>query len=146
MSQPTPATVRLGSQPRSLVEVLEQVRQRYQFAVIGYMVMPEHFRVLISEPEVANPSVVIQALKLAFVRRLFPRRRNGGQTDLFHDVPALHTWQRRLYDFVVWTPAKRQQKLNSMHENLVKRGWCWKLGSGSGTVFDIMLMAKQAWC
>jgi hypothetical protein len=30
--------------------------------------MPEHFHLLISEPDKANPSVVIQALKLGVVR------------------------------------------------------------------------------
>ncbi len=47
------------------VRVLEQVRQRYQFVVVGYVAMPEHFHLLISEPEKANPSIVIQALKLS---------------------------------------------------------------------------------
>jgi Transposase IS200 like len=31
--------------------VLEQVRRRYQFVVVGYVVMPEHFHLLISEPQ-----------------------------------------------------------------------------------------------
>src|SRR2546426_10049561 len=31
--------------------ILEQVRQRYGFVVLGYVVMPEHFHLLISEPE-----------------------------------------------------------------------------------------------
>jgi len=52
------------------VHVLEQVRQRYQFVVVGYVVMPEHFHLLISEPEKSNPSVVIQALKLGVARRI----------------------------------------------------------------------------
>jgi REP element-mobilizing transposase RayT len=47
------------------VTVLEQVRQRYQLVVVGYVVMPEHFHLLISEPVQSNPSVVIQALKLS---------------------------------------------------------------------------------
>jgi putative transposase len=36
--------------------VLEQVRRRYQFVVGGYVVMPEHIHLLISEPEVKTPS------------------------------------------------------------------------------------------
>ena len=51
--------------------LLEQARRRYRFVVVGYMVMPEHFHLLISEPEEGNPSVIIQALKLGVVRRLF---------------------------------------------------------------------------
>jgi putative transposase len=33
------------------LQVLEQVRQRYRFVAVGYMVMPEHIHLLISEPE-----------------------------------------------------------------------------------------------
>jgi REP element-mobilizing transposase RayT len=43
--------------------VLEQVRQRYGFVALGYVTMPEHFHLLISEPEKGDPSVVTQALK-----------------------------------------------------------------------------------
>jgi putative transposase len=32
--------------------VLEQTRQRYHFVVVGYVVMPEHLHLLITEPEV----------------------------------------------------------------------------------------------
>jgi REP element-mobilizing transposase RayT len=41
-------------------KVLERVRQRYQFVVVGYVLMPEHFHLLISEPQKASSSVVIQ--------------------------------------------------------------------------------------
>ena len=33
------------------LQILEQVRQRYRFVVVGYVVMPEHIHLLISEPE-----------------------------------------------------------------------------------------------
>lgn len=32
------------------VEILGQVRDRYQFALIGYVFMPDHVHLLISEP------------------------------------------------------------------------------------------------
>jgi len=41
--------------------------------------MPEHFHLLISEPEKGTPSVVIQALKLGVVRRLFPTSRKSAR-------------------------------------------------------------------
>ena len=43
--------------------VLEQMRLRYAFVVVGYVVMPEHIHLLISEPQQRNPSTVMQALK-----------------------------------------------------------------------------------
>ena len=35
-----------------LLSVLEQTRQRYRFVVVGYVVMPEHIHLLLSEPVV----------------------------------------------------------------------------------------------
>ena len=100
------------------LSVLEQVRRRYHFMVVGYVVMPEHFHLLISEPEQMNPSVVIQALKVGFVRHL------KGNT--------CRVWQHRFYDFNVWSTRKRIEKLRYMHRNPVKRGlvsspeqWPW---------------------
>ena len=50
--------------------VLERMRERYRFVVVGYVIMPEHIHLLISEPQEGNPSVVMQALKLGFTRRI----------------------------------------------------------------------------
>ncbi len=118
------------------MKVLEQVRQRYQFVVIGYVVRPEHFHLLISEPEKGNPSVVVQALKLGVVRRLLPTspqvREKRGSLRLFDDLFPKRLWQRRFYDFNVWSARKRIEKLRYIHRNPVKRGlvespnqWRW---------------------
>ena len=118
------------------LRVLEQVRRRYQFVLVGYVVMPEHIHLLVSEPERANPSVVMQALKQGFARRLFRRwraRHNDRQACLWDAaLTAGHIWQRRFYDFVVSTERKRVEKLRYMHRNPVKRGlvlepdqWRW---------------------
>ena len=51
------------------------------------------------------------------------RRRNPHQLAQWHDVPEknLHSfWQRRLYDFNVWTKKKHIEKLHYMHMNPVK--------------------------
>ena len=119
-----------------LVKVLEQVRQRYEFVLVGYVVMPEHFHLLISEPARANPSVVIQALKLGVVRRLFPTspktREKRGTLSLFDNSAPKHFWQRRFYDFNVWSAHKHREKLRYIHRNPVKCGlvetpdqWRW---------------------
>src|SRR5438309_1004222 len=44
------------------LKALEQVRRRYNFDVIGFVVMPEHVHLLLGEPEKANPSVVMQSI------------------------------------------------------------------------------------
>ena len=62
--------------------VLEQVRRRYQFVVVGFVVMPEHIHLLISEPEVGTPSTVMQAVKLGFARRVLAEARRRARLGL----------------------------------------------------------------
>jgi REP element-mobilizing transposase RayT len=50
------------------LKILDEVRERYQFSLVGYVVMPEHIHLLISEPELGNPSTVMQALKQRVAR------------------------------------------------------------------------------
>ena len=106
------------------LEILEQVRRRYRFVVVGYVVMPEHVHLLMSEPEVGNPSVVMQVLKQRTARALLPKRkrRDVRQGCLFGEEEQAPFWQKRFYDFNVWTEKKRVEKLGYMHNNPVKRG------------------------
>jgi putative transposase len=106
--------------------VLEQVRRRYRFVVVGYVVMPEHVHLLLSEPELGNPSVVMQAIKQGFARRMLARLRkkgDGQQLSLWSGpIERGRIWQPRFYDFVVFSEKKRIEKLRYMHHNPVKRG------------------------
>jgi len=118
------------------LEVMEQVRRRYRFVVVGYVVMPEHVHLLFSEPERGHPSVVMKVLKQSFARRLLRRVRDAAdprQSSLWNTALAEgHVWQHRFYDFVVFTKKKRVEKLRYMHRNPVVRGlvlepeqWNW---------------------
>ena len=42
---------------------LKQTRRRYRFYVIGYVVMPEHAHLPVSEPERATLATALHALK-----------------------------------------------------------------------------------
>jgi len=74
-----------------LLSILEQTRQRYRFVVVGYVVMPEHIHLLMTEPEVGNPSTVMQVLKQRTARALLPKRkrRDPRQLTLFADGAAI---------------------------------------------------------
>jgi REP element-mobilizing transposase RayT len=56
-------------------QILDEVRCRYKFQLVGYVVMPEHVHLLISEPPACNPSTVIQVLKQRVSRRLRGKKR-----------------------------------------------------------------------
>jgi putative transposase len=128
----------LGTQKNRdlFLEVLEQVRRRYHFVVVGYVVMPEHVHLLVSEPEREDTSLVMQVLKQGFARRLLCQHRREGdprQEAMWElALRQQHIWQKRYYDFVVWSAEKRWEKLHYIHQNPVRRGlvlepkhWRW---------------------
>jgi putative transposase len=130
-----------------LLSVLEQMRIRYRFAIVGYVVMPEHVHLLISEPQMRNPSTVVQAVKLGVVRRIVTDQekphfsqnaremghpQNSREMGPHSSQSSNHIWQRRFYDFNLWSQRKEVEKLKYMHRNPVERGlvmepdqWRW---------------------
>ncbi len=100
-------------------DIFEQVRRWYGFCVTGYVVMPEHVHLLISEPERGRLALCLQMLKQNVARKL----------KVDHETPF---WHGRYYDFNVWSEKKVVEKLRYMHRNPVKRGlvespqdWRW---------------------
>jgi putative transposase len=141
----------LGSAERRdlFLRVLEQVRQRYRWVVMGYVVMPEHVHLLVSEPRQGRLATAMQALKLGFARRVLAEQRRRDRCprpDLLEyrlSYPPTsrksetwgtrrRVWQARYFDFNVRTTRKRVEKLRYLHRNPVKRGlveapeqWRW---------------------
>jgi putative transposase len=89
------------------VKILGEVRDRYGFALAGYVVMPNHIHLLISEQAKGTPSTVMQVLKQRVSRRLRrkPKKKMPSQ-QLELPFPRGHDllsqfWQPRFYDFNV---------------------------------------------
>jgi putative transposase len=122
------------------LNILEEVRRGYDFVVAGYVVMPEHIHLLVSEPEKGNLSLVMQVMKQRVARRVLSElrrgtrdgvptlsqrtRKDGAPTRKDRDPgsEAEHFWQARFYDFNVWSAAKHVEKLRYTHRNPVRRG------------------------
>jgi len=118
------------------VRELARVRAEYEFLLVGYVVMPEHAHLLISEPRKGTPSTVLQMLKQRVSKKLRkPRRNLVGQVGLALPEPVENLrafWQARFYDFNVYTNRKKTEKLEYMHRNPLTRGlvnhpkdWPW---------------------
>jgi REP-associated tyrosine transposase len=110
-----------------LVKLLDETRDRYRFALAGYVVMPNHIHLLIGEPAKGTPSIVMQVLKQRVSRWL---RRKPRKKLLSHQLALPFPqpndslpqfWQLRFYDFNVWSQSKFVEKLHYMHMNPVKR-------------------------
>ena len=96
---------------------LEETRRQYKFNVLGYVVMPEHMHLLVTEPQRESLAAAMQAFKQSVAHHL-------GASEPF--------WQTRYYDFNVYTERKRIEKLRYIHRNPVVRGlvaspeeWQW---------------------
>jgi putative transposase len=108
------------------VKELVRVRVEYDFQLVGYVVMPNHLHLLMSEPERGTVSTVLQMLKQRVAREM--RRRNrrpreGQMAFAFEcggEKPGAF-WQARFYDFNAYSKGKRKEKLNYMHANPVIR-------------------------
>jgi putative transposase len=94
----------------TFVTALERVRRTSDLRVFGYVVMPEHVHLLLSEPERDTLAGAIKSLKQGVSRRLIGK--------------AQHFWQKRYYDFNVREHDKFIEKLRYIHRNPVKRGLC----------------------
>jgi putative transposase len=88
--------------------------------------MSEHVHPLMTEPEQGDPAVVMKVIKQRFARQM----KQEGQTSAA--LICDRVWQKRFYDFNVWSERKRIEKLRYMHRNPVKRGlveepdqWRW---------------------
>jgi putative transposase len=101
---------------------LEHTRRRYGFCVKGYVVMPEHVHLLVSEPEDGSLATAIQALKQSVSRTLALRS-------------SQPFWEPRYYDFNVWTAEKQTEKLRYIHRNPVARGLVAKPGDWEWSSF-----------
>ena len=119
-----------------VVRILGEVRARYAFSLVGYVIMPEHVHLLISESPSASPARIIQVFKQR-VSRLMRGRKRSPRNQLSLRFPESRTelrrfWQRRYYDFNIYSRRKMWEKLEYMHANpiqerLVKhpRDWPW---------------------
>jgi putative transposase len=91
-------------------KALERVRCGYALCIYGYVVMPEHVHLLLSEPRRGTLADAIKSLKQSVSRRLIG--------------DAEHFWQKRYYDFNIRNDRQFVEKLRYIHRNPVKRGLC----------------------
>ena len=99
-------------------QTLETIRTRHQFFLFGYVLMPEHVHLLLTEPRLHSLATTLSVLK--------------GETSKLLKRERSQFWQTRYYDFNVITQLKFIEKLRYIHRNPVERGlvdkpedWPW---------------------
>jgi len=128
---------------RIFESALERVRRSYRLYVYGYVVMPEHVHLLLSEPNcptqakvglewATRPSNCPTQAKIGLEWATRPRQytladalkslKQGVSRRLLGN--AEHFWQKRYYDFNIRNYPQFVEKLRYIHRNPVKRGLC----------------------
>ena len=82
---------------RIFESALERVRRRFRLQVYGYVIMPEHIHLLLSEPLRDTLADALKSLKQGVSRRLIGDDPLTPMTSLSR-APQ-HFWQKRYYDF-----------------------------------------------
>lgn len=117
----------------AFVRELARVRERLGFRLVGYVAMPEHVHLLISEPQKGTPSTVLHDLKLSVARRLRKRpRRTATEQMRFRfgegEPPPRAFWQARFYDFNVYTEKKERKA--GVHARESGESWIGETSQG----------------
>ena len=112
-----PLLAQMNMQDAFLV-ALEQSRKRFAMRVYGYVVMPEHVHLLVSEPAGTTLSRFIQMLKT----KVSIEAKERGE----REVGKMPYWQARYFDHSVRNEEGFVTQLRYIHRNPVKRGLCAK--------------------
>ena len=130
---------------RSFVETLARLRTEKGFLLIGWVLMPEHFHLLLKPEPAEVTGLIIKRLKEETATQILRNLKDHRQypwcrkmlerlrlPSTVHDESHYRVWQRRFYPFNVYSEKKRLEKLTYMHNNPVKRGlvkepgeWPW---------------------
>ena len=133
---------------RVFESALERVRRIYKLRVYGYVVMPEHVHLLLSEPQAKavqnesggpfKPDVGLSGpAQRPTLADALKSLKQGVSRRLIRDIPlkptaglsgppcfAEHFWQKRYYDLNIRNHAQFIEKLRYIHRNPVKAGLC----------------------
>src|SRR5260370_20035130 len=108
---------------RTFESALERVRRSFRLHVYGYVVMPEHVHLLLSEPEKDTLADALKSLKQGVARRLLPKM-GGPLKPAFCLSGEQQFMQKRYYDFNIRNYPQFVEKLRYIHRNPVKAGLC----------------------
>jgi putative transposase len=104
---------------RHFVTSWQDLRAELSFRIIGYVLMPEHFHILLWPSDLANPSQIMQKLEDRTAKFILKNLRHSREFAWCESMlnrlelpPTIHhhahyrVWQRRFYDFNVWSDKK----------------------------------------
>jgi putative transposase len=143
-----------------LIDALSTARERLQFDVWAYVIMPEHCHILLF-PRQPNYSIsrILEAIKLPVTRRAksYLQRAAAESVEVMRDEQpngrvAFRFWQRGGgYDRNLFEPEAIHAEIDYIHHNPVRRGlvasaedWFWSSARGYAGRSDSLLIPDTA--
>lgn len=117
---------------RLFINALAENREKCEFKLIGYVVMPDHAHLIIN-PLNRDIGVVMRRLKSTSARLILDWLRESNHLSSLRKLALgapqarSHThslWQKDFSSIDLWTPRFIRQKLNYIHLNPVRAGLC----------------------
>jgi len=116
------------------VQRLEEVRQERHFLLVSWVLMPEHFHLLIRPEPAETTPLIMKELKEESAKQIIRTLRANAEhrwcgkmlsslrlPPTVRDESHYRLRQRRFYPFNVFSEKKFQEKLDYMHNNPVQR-------------------------
>jgi putative transposase len=120
--------------------LLEELRVKFRFGVAGYVVMPDHFKLLMREPEIDTAANAIEMLQARYRRRYNSSARSDEQV-----------WESRFTDAHIVGADAVAATLASMHAEPVKAGlvsraeeWTWSSARAYAGLPEGVVTVEQA--
>ncbi len=114
-----------------IIENLKYYREKFQFKLLGYVILPDHFHMIVLPRAGARYSDIIRDFKKGVAFAIIGRLSSSGNQSLLdrfllkparRDGQRYSIWQRKYFDFNIFSEKKFVGKLEYIHDNPVVLG------------------------
>jgi len=116
-------------EPKKIViDVLSHLVNEKDLIVVGFAIMPDHVHAILGYIEEKDHSVIMQEWKRwssRFIRKYLEEINYPHLKELKINTNSgenVKIWERKYYDFNLYSTKKAIEKLNYMHQNPVRAG------------------------
>lgn len=112
-----------------VIQKINFYREKYDFKLIGYVIMPDHVHLLVQPLPRQNISDIMRDLKRSTATEIINRLKGENKIELLKCLRlpyiknrnySFSLWQRRFIDFNIFSEKKLYEKLEYIHNNPVK--------------------------
>ena len=97
-----------------LRQVWHRTKERHPFTMLAYVILPDHFHLLIQPNEKSNFSQIMHSMKMSFTL--------SYKRFLKVNTP-LKFWQKRFWDHIIRSEMDLENHLHYIHFNPIKHGY-----------------------